>query len=174
MILLRKAASPRLLCEASISLLLKKDKDPTSCGSYRPVSLLNVDFKILTKVLSCRLQLVLPSLICLDQTGFTPGRHSFFNTRRLFNILFSPPSDSPEIILSLDAEKAFDRVEWVYLFFILGKFGFDSNFISWIQLLYSSPVASVHTNGLHSPLFFLFSVGHVRAVPSLLYFLILL
>ncbi len=144
---------PPTLSDASISLLLKKDKDPTSCDSYRPISLLNVDFKILAKVLCSRLERVLPSLILLDQTGFTPGRHSFFNTRRLLNILFSCPSDLPEIIVSLDAEKAFDRVEWGYLFFILGKFGFDSNFISWIRLLYSSPTASVYTNGIRSPPF---------------------
>ena len=83
------------------------------------------------------------------------GRHSFFNTRRLSNIIFSPPSITPEIIVTLDAEKAFDRVEWGYLFFILGKFGFDSQFISWIKLLYASPTASVHINGIRSPPFFL-------------------
>lgn len=44
-------------------------------------------------------------------------------------------------------------MEWGYLFFILGKFGFDSNFISWIKLLYSSPTASVYTNGIRSPPF---------------------
>lgn len=105
---------PPTLSEASISLLLKKDKDPISCGSYRPISLLKVDFKILAKVLCFRLERVLPCLISHDQTGFTPGKHSFFNTRRLLNILFSRPSDLPEIIVSLDAEKAFDRVEWGY------------------------------------------------------------
>lgn len=68
---------PPTLSEASISLLLKKDKDPISCGSYRPISLLNVDFKILAKVLSFHLELVLPCLIFHDQTGFTPGRHYF-------------------------------------------------------------------------------------------------
>lgn len=62
---------PPTFCETSISLLLKKDKDPTACGSYRPVSLLNVDLKILAKVLSSHLQLVLPSLICLSDTRET-------------------------------------------------------------------------------------------------------
>lgn len=69
---------PPTRSEASISLLLKKDKDPTSCSSYRPISLYNVDFKILAKVLCLSLERVLPTLIAHDQTSFTPGRHSFF------------------------------------------------------------------------------------------------
>lgn len=81
------------------------------------------------------------------------GRHYFLNTRRLFDIMFSPTSNTPEVVVALDAEKAFDRVEWGYPFFILEKFGFHSKFISWIKLLYANPSASVNTNGLHSPSF---------------------
>ncbi len=69
---------PPTLSEAFISLLLKKDKDPTTCSSYRPISLLNADFKILAKVLCFHLERVLPTLIVHDQTGFTSGRHCFF------------------------------------------------------------------------------------------------
>lgn len=144
---------PPTLSEATISLLLKTDKDPLLCSSYRPISLLNVDLKILSKILAQRLQQVLSSLISVDQTGFMLGRHSFHNTRRLLNILNSPSSSSPEVIVSLDAEKAFDRVEWRYLFFVLQKFGFSPDFISWIRLLYACPVASVLTNGLKSTSF---------------------
>ncbi len=110
MILFKKGQLPATLYSASISLLLKTDRDPTSCGNYRPISLLNVDFKILAKVLSLRLQDVMPSIISFDQTGFTSGRCSFFNTRRLLNITFSP-STTPKVIVSLDAGKAFDGVE---------------------------------------------------------------
>uniref|UniRef100_A0A3B1IK57 Reverse transcriptase domain-containing protein n=1 Tax=Astyanax mexicanus TaxID=7994 RepID=A0A3B1IK57_ASTMX len=146
---------PQSLTSASISLLLKKDKDPTLCSSYRPISLLNVDFKILSKILAQRLQKVMPILITTDQTGFISGRHSFFNTRRLFNILYSPPSNTPEIVVSLDAEKAFDRVEWDHLFATLERFGFDTDFIKWVQLLYTEPTASVQTNGINSSPFLL-------------------
>lgn len=141
---------PPTLLEASISLLLKSDKDPLLCGSYRPISLLNVDLKILSKIIALRLQRVLTNIITTDQTGFMLGRHSFHNTRRLLNIISAPSSTTPEVIISLDAEKAFDRVEWSYLFFILQKFGFNQKFISWIRLLYADPVASIHINGLHS------------------------
>lgn len=62
---------PDTLSEASISLLLKKDKDPLLCSSYRPISLLNVDFKILSKILVLRLETVVSPIIDLDQTVYT-------------------------------------------------------------------------------------------------------
>uniref|UniRef100_A0A674MA14 Reverse transcriptase domain-containing protein n=1 Tax=Takifugu rubripes TaxID=31033 RepID=A0A674MA14_TAKRU len=58
-----KGLLPPTMSEASITLLLKKDKDPLLCSSYRPISLLNVDFKILAKVLASRLQRVISALI---------------------------------------------------------------------------------------------------------------
>lgn len=107
------------LNQASISLLLKKGKDPLACSSYCPISLLNVDFKLLSKLLALRLESFLPSIISLDQTV-------------LYTI---PPPSTHEAVILLDAEKAFDRVEWDYLLYALEKFGFKINFISWIKLL---------------------------------------
>ncbi len=150
-----KGCLPPTLSSASITLIAKKDKDPHLCGSYRPISLLNVDYKILTKILSLRLQQVLPQIISADQTGFMIGRHSFYNTRKLINILNTPNSDVPEVVLTLDAEKAFDRVEWRYLLQVMESFGFDDGFISWVKLLYVSPQASVLTNGVFSSPFLL-------------------
>ena len=147
---------PLTMTQATISVLLKKDKDPLECGSYRPISLLCCDYKILTKVLARRLETVIPNIIDPDQTGFIPGRQSFYNMRRLFNILYSSHSTrQPEVLLSLDAEKAFDRVEWNYLFMVLDGFGFGTSLISWIKILYTSPSASVRTNQIRSSPFML-------------------
>jgi len=99
---------PMTLRQASISLLAKKDKDPLFCTSYRPISLLNVDFKILSKVLAKRLESVIPDIISPDQTGFIQGRHSYSNLRKLFNVVHSARSPCPEVVISLDAEKAFE------------------------------------------------------------------
>ena len=66
---------PQTLNQASISLILKKNKDPLHCTSYRPISLLNVDFKLLSKLLAVHLESTLPSIISLDQTGFIKNRH---------------------------------------------------------------------------------------------------
>ena len=95
-----------------------------------------------------RLEKVLPRIISTDQTGLILNRHSSSNLRRLLNIAYSPSASVPEMVISLDAEKAFDRVEWRYLFSVLKQFGFDNAFISWVQLL-----AAVVTNGQQSKYF---------------------
>lgn len=119
------------LTQASIVLLLKSEKDPTLCSSYRPLSLLNADVKILAKAVVIHLENVLPNIISEEQTGFIKGRHIFFNTRTLLDIIYSNHSDSlPEVVVSMDAEKAFDRVEWGYLFAELKKFGFGDKLLA--------------------------------------------
>lgn len=151
------ASLPQTMSQASISLILKKNKDPLSCGSYRPISLLNVDYKMLAKLLAMRLETVLPSIISPDQTGFIKNRYAFSNVRRLFHVMYNlSNSTEPEFVISLDAEKAFDRVEWGYLFRALGRFGLGEKIIAWIRLLYSAPLASVRTNNDHSNYFPLF------------------
>lgn len=90
----------------------------------------------------------------LTSSGFVKNRHSFHNVRQLFDILYSPTtSTNPELVISMDAEKAFDRVEWPYLFYTLKRLGFGDTFISWIKLLYTSPLACVRTNNDYSDYF---------------------
>lgn len=144
---------PPTLRQATISLILK-DRDSLSCSNYCPISLLCADVKVLAKMLARHLESVLLTIISIDQTGFVKDRHLFHNVRQLFDILYSPPSrDTPELVLSMDAEKAFDQVEWPYLFYTLRKFGFGHKFISWIKLLYTCPLASVRTNNDYSNYF---------------------
>lgn len=151
---LKRGSLPQTLTQASITVLLKSNKDPTKCSSYRPVSLLNVDAKILAKELARRLEKFLPKLISKEQTGFIKGRQLFFNVKTLFNIIYSKKSTIfPEVVISLDADKAFDQVEWPYLFATLKHFGFGNIFTSWIRLLYTDPHANVRTNNTSSEYF---------------------
>ena len=73
---LEHGSLPPTLTQASISLLLKKGKDPVSYASYRPLSLLDVDVKILSKTLATRLEKVLPIIISEEQNGFIKGQMS--------------------------------------------------------------------------------------------------
>ena len=147
-------ALPHTMMDANISLILKKGKPAEDCASYRPISLLDIDRKLLAKILARRLESVLPDIISVDQTGFILGRNSSNNIRRLLNLIqHSSGSKAKSLVISLDAEKAFDRIEWPYLLKVLSKFNLGDNFIKWISLLYAAPNASVITNGLRSPAF---------------------
>lgn len=162
---LQNGSLPPTLRQASISLLLKKDKDPKLCSSYRPLSLINVDAKILAKALAHRLENILPTIVSEEQTGFIKGRQLFYNVRTLLNIIYSKTTTTaPELVISVDAEKAFDRVEWDYLLAVLNKFGMGTIFNSWIRLLYTAPQASITTNGIQSS-FFTLSRGTRQGCP---------
>lgn len=141
---------PDSLRSALITLILKPDKSPTNCASYRPISLLNTDAKIIAKVMARRLEPVLPTVINLDQNGFVKNRQAFHNVRRVLNLKHAREGASDTAILSLDAEKAFDRVEWSYLFEVVSRFGLGNYFQKWIETLYSDPMAEVSSNYLIS------------------------
>ena len=87
---------PDSLYLANISLILKKDKDETDPASYRPIALLGCDLKVFAKILANRLNKCIASIIHQDQTGFMPGRFSFFNVRHLMNIMFSSLAKIPK------------------------------------------------------------------------------
>lgn len=137
---------PPSLSNALITLILKPDKPHTKCGSYRPISLINSDAKIIAKVFARRLENHLPSLIASDQNGFIKGRQGFHNIRRLLNIIDVRKESPDTAIVSLDAEKAFDRVEHNYLFEVLRRFGFGEYICKCMKMLYHTPSASVMTN----------------------------
>ena len=97
---------PETLNQALISLILIKNKDPLSCASFRPISLLNVNFQLLSKLLALRIEAVTPTIISPDQTGFIRNRHSFFNLRRLFNTIYHKSTTPVSVaVISLDAER---------------------------------------------------------------------
>ena len=107
---LQSGILPPTLCQATISLVLEKekDKDLLFFSKFQPISLLCADVKLLAKMLVKCLESVLATIISTDQTGFFKDRHCFHNVRRLFDILYTPPSsDSPELVISMDADKAF-------------------------------------------------------------------
>lgn len=127
---------PSSMSEAVV-VIPKPGKDPELCLSYRPISLLNVDAKILTKILANGLNKVILSLIHGDQPGFMLGKGTDINIHWLHtNIALSRDKNNGGAVASLDAQKALDSVEWAFLWQVLARFGFGPKIISWIQLIY--------------------------------------
>ena len=116
--------------------------------------MLNTDLKLLSKTLARCLESVLRCIINNDQTGFITGRKSSNNMRRLLNVIQLSQSMKLDcVVVSLDAEKAFDRVKWPYLLSTLETLGLGEAFLSWVKLLYDNPLSAVLANGKRSPYF---------------------
>lgn len=125
----------------------KEGKDPLDVASYRPIALLNTDIKIFAKILAARLNKVIVKLIRFDQSGFMPGRTTSINIRRLFLNLQAPmEQDDERAVLSLDAAKAFDCLEWQYLWRAMKAAQLGPRFIGWVKMLYGAPAARVKVN----------------------------
>ena len=99
-----------------INLIPKKDKDPLYLNNWRPISILNTDYKIIAKCLALRLKKVLPEIISNDQTGFLPGRYIGENIRLVLDMAdYTNITNLPGLMLLADFEKAFDKLEWSFL-----------------------------------------------------------
>ena len=101
---------PNSFYEASITLTPKPDKGNTQ---IRPISLVPIDAKILNKILANIVQQHIKNLIHHDQVGFIPGMQGFFNKQKSINAIhyIYKLKDKNHMILSIDAEKAFDKIQ---------------------------------------------------------------
>ena len=83
-----------------------------------------------------------------DQTCGVPGRTILNNTFILRDlVIICKQKDIPAAIISIDQMKAFDRVNWIFMFKTLRKFGFGNDFIKWVKLLYKGAESKVKVNG---------------------------
>jgi hypothetical protein len=136
-----------------LSLILKND-DPLLLENDRPISLLNVDLKLLSYVLSQRLKKILPKLINEDQTGYLQNWFIGFNHRQIQDIIdFADSYKIDGAIIFVDFIKAFDTLEWDFMLNTLKQFGFNDSFIRWVQTLYSDNQTCVSNNGWVSEIF---------------------
>ena len=102
---------PNSFCEATITLIPKPDKDGTKTENYKPISLKNIDAKILNKTLGNIIQSHIKKIIHHDQVGFTPEMQGFFNIHKSVNVIhhIKKLKDKNHMIISVYAEKAFDK-----------------------------------------------------------------
>ena len=134
--------------QAIITLIEKKGKDKRLIKNWRPISLINVDTKIISKVLANRLEKVLPNLIHSNQNAFVKGRSIFDAVRSIDDIVdYSKRNGWSGILVAIDFEKAFDTVNFNFLIRTLHKFNFGPSFIQWIRVLYKHSSSCVMNNG---------------------------
>ena len=128
-----------------------KKKDPTEIGNYRPISILNTDYKLLTKVMALQLNSRAHDLIHCDQAGFVP-RRSIFNHIRLAKAIldFAEITEENGTIILLDQEKAYDKIRHDYLWRVLEAFHLPLPFIKTLKALYEHAHTRVAINGVLS------------------------
>ena len=102
--------------EGLISLIQKKDKDVAFLKNWRPISLLNTDYKIIAKIISNKIKFYISDLINSDQTGFLKGRFIGENINKAIHFIeYCEKHNIEGMIVNIDFEKAFDSIEWSYI-----------------------------------------------------------
>lgn len=142
------AILPRALMATHI-VLIPKGPSPASMKEFRPISLCNFAYKIISLIFCRRLASILPKLISPFQGAFTKGRDITDNICLAQELVhnISHKVRGQNVIIKLDMMKAYDRLEWGFLFDILSKFGFSQTWINLIKGLFTKCWFSVIFNG---------------------------
>ena len=145
--------------------LIPKEQGAKSFDRFRPISLCNIGYKIITKVMAGRLKHILPRLIPENQGGFVKGRKIWENIILVQEAIHSSLKHGDKgMVVKIDLANAFDRVSHPFLFQVMQKFGFTSDFNSWVRACISNPWIAPLVNGRAAP-FFLASRGLRQGCP---------
>ena len=149
-----EAVNSKTLCEelnTGLLCLLPKGGCKTNLKNWRPITLLGTVYKLLAKPMARRLQPMLNDIIRPNQTRFIKGRSIIDNVFLAFETMdWAVESQQPMVMLLLDFEKAYDRVEWKFLEGTMQALGFDGQWILWTRALYQDSWCSVRINGATS------------------------
>ena len=142
-------------------------------SNWRPITLLNLDYKIASKVIAKRIERFLPKIIHSDQTGFVKGRYIGQNIGLINDIMEQTKLQNiPGILILLDSLKAFDTIEWSFIQNTLNLLNFGVGIKRWVSVFYSSPESAVLNNGF-STNYFQLSRGVRQGCPLSPYLFIL-
>ena len=137
-----------------ITLIEKKGKDRSFLENWRPISLVNVDAKIMSKAIATRIKNVLPNIIHHNQTGLIKDRYIGETVRSILDIMdFTAKENIPGLLIFIDFQKAFDSLERNFLQRCLESFNFGPDFIRWVMTFYKNIQSCVINNGILSDYF---------------------
>ena len=145
---LKEGHMPQSWSEALITVIPKEGKDKLECSSYRPISILNIDYKLFASIIARRMEGIISDMVDPDQAGFVRERQTQDNIRRTLHVADHIIKENMSAtLISLDAMAAFDSVGFEYLYQVLERFGFNEKSVKCIRSLYSSPTARIKING---------------------------
>ncbi|XP_056697419.1 uncharacterized protein [Spinacia oleracea] len=148
-----KKLLPQINC--TTITLVPKISNPTKVKDFRPIACCTTLYKIISKILTSRLQMVVGSVVSECQAGFIPGRHIADNIMLATGLVkgYNRKHLSPKCMIKVDLKKAYDSIEWSFLVDVMRSLGFPDLFIDWIVVCISSVTYSILLNGKPCPPF---------------------
>ena len=145
---------PLSMRQVIITSIPKGDKPREFLKNWRPISLLNVSYKLASSAIANRIKSVLPSIISETQTGFLQERYIGESTRLIYDIMnHCETNNKAGLLMLIDFEKAFDSISWDFMLTAFKYFNFGDSILNWIKLFNTDVKAAINQSGYLSEFF---------------------